>query len=42
MDGSVGVNIWEYAYYLQYLNGKGAYVNAISMINRETVGDSLA
>ena len=25
----LGVDMWEHAYYLQYLNGKAAYVDAI-------------
>ena len=33
----VGVDMWEHAYYLQYLNGKAAYVKAIwTVISWET------
>ncbi|GAB7358135.1 hypothetical protein MBLNU230_g0293t1 [Neophaeotheca triangularis] len=40
VDGSVpiiGVDMWEHAYYLQYLNGKAAYVENIwSVVNWKT------
>ena len=33
----LGVDMWEHAYYLQYLNGKAAYVDAIwEVVNWET------
>ena len=41
MDGTIpllGIDMWEHAYYLQYLNGKAAYVKAIwEVINWQTV-----
>ncbi|KAL2261936.1 hypothetical protein VTK26DRAFT_2971 [Humicola hyalothermophila] len=35
-----GVDMWEHAYYLQYLNGKAAYVeNVWNVINWKTAGE---
>ena len=34
----LGIDMWEHAYYLQYLNGKAAYVDAIwEIVNWQTV-----
>ena len=34
----LGIDMWEHAYYLQYLNGKAAYVDAIwDVVNWQTV-----
>ncbi|XP_013416561.1 superoxide dismutase [Mn], mitochondrial [Lingula anatina] len=39
----LGIDVWEHAYYLQYKNDRGAYVNAIwNIINWDNVADRYA